>query len=91
MATLKVDFNRLEFELKAENKLLSSKFENIEAKFGNLEISLKSKMTAFENNIEFKIQKAINSNMRWSIGLIAFLVTVLRLIDVLASKLPNIF
>jgi chromosome segregation ATPase len=78
-------------EVTADVSSLKSDFKLLESKFDNLESNLKASMTAFESNIEFKIQKAINSNMRWSIGLIAFLVTVLKLIDVLAAKLPNIF
>ncbi|MDX2190814.1 MAG: hypothetical protein SFY32_13210 [Bacteroidota bacterium] len=64
---------------------------SLKSEFKILETELKLRMDSFEKNIEFKIQKAINSNMRWSIGLIAVLVTVLKLIDVLASKMPNIF
>ncbi|MFN0048948.1 MAG: hypothetical protein ACKVOU_07490 [Cytophagales bacterium] len=77
---LKGEFN----ELKGEFKLLETK---VDARLSNFEANLK----AFESNIEFKIQKAINGNMRWSIGLIALIVTVLKLIDVLASKMPNLF
>ncbi len=84
VSSLKGEFKTLESELKSENKLML-------AKFSNLENELKSSMKAFESNIEFKIQKAINTNLRWSIGLIAILVAVLKLIDVLAAKLPNIF
>ncbi len=84
VSSLKGEFKTLESELKSENKLMLDKFSN-------LENELKSSMKAFESNIEFKIQKAINTNMRWSIGLIAILVAVLKLIDVLAAKLPNIF
>tara|TARA_B110001454_G_C12611692_1_gene388968 strand:- start:105 stop:236 length:132 start_codon:yes stop_codon:yes gene_type:complete len=43
-------------------------------------------MVAFEKNIELKISEAINKNMRWSIGLIAFIVTVLKLADTFVGK-----
>ena len=44
-----------------------------------------SKMLAFEQRIELKISEAINKNMRWSIGLIALIVTVLKLADTFAK------
>lgn len=40
-----------------------------------------SKLDIFASNIELKISEAINKNMRWSIGLIAFIVTALKLAD----------
>ncbi len=53
--------------------------------------SLKAEFKILDTNLELKIQKAINVNMRWSIGLIAFLVTILKLVDVLLAKMPNLF
>ncbi|MFN0049382.1 MAG: hypothetical protein ACKVOU_09685 [Cytophagales bacterium] len=82
-AGLRGEFKILETELKSEVKLIF-------AKFNSLESELKASKNAFESNIEFKIQKAINTNMRWSIGSIALLVVVLKLTDVLAAKLPNL-
>jgi len=60
--------------LKGEFKLLTSEFKL-------LETNLNSRFDVFERNIELKISQAINSNMRWSIGMIALIVTVLKLAD----------
>jgi hypothetical protein len=38
-------------------------------------------MMVFEKSIELKISQAIKTNMRWSIGMIAIIVTVLKLAD----------
>jgi uncharacterized coiled-coil DUF342 family protein len=78
-------------EVTTDVSSLKSDFSLLRAEFRALESKLDARLTAFEANIDFKIQKAINSNMRWSIGLIALLVTIFKLIDVLASKLPNLF
>ena len=40
-----------------------------------------ARLDAFEKRIELKIEQAINTNMRWSIGMIALIVTVLKLAD----------
>lgn len=77
-------------QVTADVASLKSEFSGLKSDFKLLETELKTRMDAFESNIEYKIQRAINTNMRWSIGLIALLVTVLKLIDVLASKLPNL-
>jgi predicted nuclease with TOPRIM domain len=45
-----------------------------------------ARMDAFEKRIELKISEAINKNMRWSIGLIALIVTVLKLADTFAGR-----
>ncbi len=87
VGSLKGEFNGL----KGEFKLLEKRFDNLETRVDARLSTFEANMKAFESNIEFKIQKAINSNMRWSIGLIALLVTILKLIDVLADKLPNLF
>ena len=42
---------------------------------------MNARMDAFEKNIELKISESINTNMRWSIGMIALIVTVLKLAD----------
>jgi len=47
-------------------------------------------MDAFEKNIELKISEAINeainTNMRWSIGMIALIVTVLKIADMFVKQ-----
>ena len=74
---------------------LEGKFQGLEGKFDVLKAEVngrldafggrfdafEDKLDAFEKNIELKISQAINTNMRWSIGMIALIVTVLKLAD----------
>jgi uncharacterized coiled-coil DUF342 family protein len=97
VASLKTEFSSLRTEfgsLKSDFNSLKSDFNSLRTEFGFFknEIELKFetfkneiclKLDAFKNEIEFKIQKAINVNMRWSIGIIAFIVTILKVIDMI--------
>ena len=74
--------------LEGKFKVLEERFQNLEDRFQNLEDKFDSfkdeinrRMDAFEKNIELKISEAINTNMRWSIGMIALIVTVLKIAD----------
>ena len=60
---------------------LEDKFQNLEDKFESFRVEINARMDAFEKNLELKISEAINTNMRWSIGMIALIVTVLKLAD----------
>ena len=64
--------------LKYEFKLLKN---DLEGKFDLLKTGVNARFDTFEKNIELKISEAINTNMRWSIGMIALIVTVLKLAD----------
>jgi tetrahydromethanopterin S-methyltransferase subunit G len=64
VASLKLDFAKLNADVKVE----LSKFD----------LKLESMNT--------EIQKTINKNMQWSIGIIAFIVTMLKFIDVIWGK-----
>ena len=54
---------------------------SLKSQFKLLESSMNARFETFEKTIELKISQAINVNMRWSIGLIALIVTVLKLAD----------
>ncbi len=54
---------------------------SLKTEFKLLEVNVNSRFDTFEKNIELKISEAININMRWSIGMIALIVTVLKLAD----------
>jgi len=54
---------------------------SLKGEFKLLETQLNGRFDSFEKNIELKISQAINTNMRWSIGMIALIVTVLKLAD----------
>jgi len=60
---------------------LKGEFNGIRGEFKLLEAQLNGRFDSFEKNIELKISQAINTNMRWSIGMIALIVTVLKLAD----------
>jgi hypothetical protein len=53
----------------------------LKGEFKLLEVNVNARFDTFEKNIQLKISEAINTNMRWSIGMIALIVTVLKLAD----------
>ena len=59
--------------------------KSVDTKITGLTESMDSRMTSFEKNIELKLSEAINKNMRWSIGFIAVLMAVLKVVDILAK------
>ena len=67
--------------LKGEFTDLKGEFTGLRGEFKLLETSVNARFDTFEKNIELKISQAINTNMRWSIGMIALIVTVLKLAD----------
>ena len=69
--------------LRMDFKGLENKFTLLENKYSMFEKNIELKLESFKNDIEYKIQKAINVNMRWSIGIIAFIVTALKIIDMI--------
>ncbi|HRF57568.1 MAG TPA: hypothetical protein PLV58_09245 [Campylobacterales bacterium] len=84
VASLKGEFNGLKGEfngLKGEFNGLRGDFNNLRTEFKLLETTVTSKLDTFKSDIDLKIQTAINTNMRWSIGMIALIVTVLKLAD----------
>ncbi len=80
-------------EVTASVRALEGKFQGLEGKFDVLKAEVNGRLAAFdgrfdafegnldafEKNIELKISQAINTNMRWSIGMIVLIVTVLTL------------
>ena len=54
---------------------------SLKGEFKLLKISVNTRFDTFEKNIELKISQTINTNMRWSIGMIALIVTILKLAD----------
>ena len=86
VANLRMDFKGLENKftiLESKFTILESKFTTLEGKYSMFEKNIELKLESFKNDIEYKIQKAINVNMRWSIGIIAFIVTALKIIDMI--------
>ena len=84
VASLKGEFSGL----KGEFSGLKGEFSGLKGEFKLLEVNVNKRLDVFEKNmmvfektIELKISQAINTNMRWSIGMIAIIVTVLKLAD----------
>ena len=67
--------------LKGAFSELKGGFSELKGEFKLLETRVNARFDTFEKNIELKISQAINTNMRWSIGMIALIVTVLKLAD----------
>jgi uncharacterized coiled-coil DUF342 family protein len=71
---LKGEFKLLETSIKKDNELFKAEIKS--------EISdIKNEMKTFKKEIQLEISTAINSNMKWSIGLIALIVTGLKVLD----------
>ena len=68
-----------------DNKLneVTASVVSLEGKFETLRTELKGDMNTLRSNIKVEIKEAINSNMRWSIGMITFIVVGLKLIDMI--------
>ena len=73
-------------DVTASVQALETKFVGLEGKFQLLENKVLERLDRFEATFDLKIEKAINTNMRWSIGLIAFIVTVLKLADTFLGR-----
>ena len=85
--TKSVQFLEVKFQsLEGKFELLKTEIYSRLDVFGSRMDAYESRMDAFEKNIELKIEQAINTNMRWSIGMIAFIVTVLKLADMFIAK-----
>ncbi|MBI4645864.1 MAG: hypothetical protein HY738_04525 [Bacteroidia bacterium] len=72
VANLKIDFANLRGEFAGLKGELKAEFAGLRGDF-----------KALEQNIEAKIQKTIVMNMKWTIGSIAFLVTILKLLELI--------
>lgn len=96
VASLKTDFKQLETKFTGlENKFigLESKFEVLETKFDALESRLDAKIDSliaqfneFKMELRLEIQMAIHKSMKWSIGLLAFIITFLKALEMLLAK-----
>jgi predicted RNase H-like nuclease (RuvC/YqgF family) len=79
-------FDRLEMTVKNELSDMRKDMFNIQKDNENLQLNIKKDNESLKKDLELKIAETINSNMKWSIGLIAFIVTVLKIIDMILMK-----
>ncbi len=89
--SLKQDFKHLETKTSNDFKRLENKtsndFKRLETKTSNdfklLETKLIAKIDQQTISFEYKIQKALNNNTKWTIGLLGALFTAFKIIDIL--------
>jgi predicted nuclease with TOPRIM domain len=89
VASLKTDFKQLETKFTG----LENKFEVLETKFDALESRIDAKIDSliaqfneFKMELRLEIQMAIHKSMKWSIGLLAFIITFLKALEMLSAK-----
>lgn len=83
-AALKAEFAELRAEfnvLRAEFNGLRSEFNSLRAEFNSLRADFKR----LESTIGLIVSKAIISQMKWSIGLIALILTGIKVLDMLLA------
>jgi acyl carrier protein phosphodiesterase len=85
MAQLRLDFCGLEVkfhELEGRFHALEAKFQALEARFETLE----ARFVSFESRIEATIEKTMKSNIRWTLGLITFTLTIFKIVDMIVHN-----
>jgi predicted nucleic acid-binding Zn-ribbon protein len=93
VASLKTDFKQLENRFEG----LENKFEGLESrletKFNALESRIDAKIETliaqfneFKMELRLEIQVAIHKSMKWSIGLLAFIITFLKALEMILAK-----
>ncbi|MBP6055678.1 MAG: hypothetical protein KA527_08565 [Cytophagaceae bacterium] len=85
VAQLRLDFSGLEGKfqsLKARFQALEARFEALEAKFETLE----AKFETLEAKLQATIEKAIRTNIRWTLGLITFSLTLIKIVELIVQK-----
>ncbi len=94
VANLRIEFGSLKSDfssVRSDFSELKSDFFELKAEFATFKYEVKTEIASLKveiagiktdiANLKTDIQSAINKNMQWSIGLIAFIVTVLKVID----------
>ena len=87
VAQLRLDFSELEVKfhhLESRFYALEGKFHALEGKFQTLEArfeTLEARFISFESRMEATIEKTMNSNIKWTLGLMTFCLTLFKIID----------
>ena len=85
---LKSQFNHIN-HLDSKLNKVTANVASLKLDFANLRADVHTQISRLETsmaNMKTDIQFAINKNMQWSIGLIAFIVTALKVIDMIWGK-----
>jgi acyl carrier protein phosphodiesterase len=80
VAQLRLDFSELEVKfhhLESRFYVLEGKFHSLEARFETLE----ARFISFESRMEATIEKTMKSNIKWTLGLMTFCLTLFKIID----------
>jgi len=82
VASLKTDFKQLENKF----EVLETKFDALESRIDAKIDSLIAQFNEFKMELRLEIQMAIHKSMKWSIGLLAFIITFLKALEMLLAK-----
>lgn len=85
MAQLRLDFSELEIKfhhLESRFYALEGKFQTLEARFETLE----ARFISFESRMEATIEKTMKSNIKWTLGLMTFCLTLFKIIDLVVQN-----
>jgi predicted nuclease with TOPRIM domain len=92
VAQLRIDFIGLEGKfqaLEARFLVLESRFQALEARFQALEArfeSLEARFESLEAKIQAIVEKTIRTNIRWTLGLITFSLTLIKIVELIVQK-----
>ena len=78
--------SRLETKFNALESRLDSKFDALESRIDAKIDSLIAQFNEFKMELRLEIQVAIHKSMKWSIGLLAFIITFLKALEMLLAK-----
>jgi len=78
--------SRLETKFNALESRLDTKFDALESRIDAKIDSLISQFNEFKMELRLEIQVAIHKSMKWSIGLLAFIITFLKALEMLLAK-----
>ena len=78
--------SRLETKFNALESRLDTKFGALESRLDAKIDSLIAQFNEFKMELRLEIQMAIHKSMKWSIGLLAFIITFLKALEMLLAK-----
>jgi len=78
--------SRLETKFNALESRLDTKFDSLESRIDAKIDSLIAQFNEFKMELRLEIQVAIHKSMKWSISLLAFIITFLKALEMLLAK-----
>jgi len=78
--------SRLETKFNALESRLDTKFAALESRLDAKIDSLIAQFNEFKMELRLEIQMAIHKSMKWSIGLLAFIITFLKALEMILAK-----